>query len=123
MNADQRKQRIASELLDKLPDLKPVAPAIARHTERLDGSGYPDGLRGEDQIPLMAQVVGVASELDSLLTSGSDLGGELPTKLALERVQDLAPAKFSKRVCDAVLVAYRLNRLFETDDAVFRAQI
>lgn len=45
-----------------------VASQIVRsHHERLDGSGYPDGLRGS-QIPLAVQIVGVVDIVDALLT-------------------------------------------------------
>jgi putative nucleotidyltransferase with HDIG domain len=45
--------------------LTSAAPAIRSHHERLDGSGYPDGLDGE-QIPLEARIVGVADVWDAL---------------------------------------------------------
>ncbi|MER3439499.1 MAG: hypothetical protein C4346_18970, partial [Chloroflexota bacterium] len=47
------------------PSLRDAAPAIRWHHERLDGSGYPDGLRGE-QIPLEARIVAVADVWDAL---------------------------------------------------------
>lgn len=45
--------------------LAPVLPVIRHHHERWDGSGYPDGLRGE-QIPLLARVLQVADIYDAL---------------------------------------------------------
>jgi HD-GYP domain-containing protein (c-di-GMP phosphodiesterase class II) len=45
--------------------LRNAAPAIRSHHERLDGSGYPDSLAGE-QIPLEARIVGVADVWDAL---------------------------------------------------------
>jgi HD-GYP domain-containing protein (c-di-GMP phosphodiesterase class II) len=45
--------------------LRSAAPAIRSHHERLDGTGYPDGLIGE-QIPLEARIVGVADVWDAL---------------------------------------------------------
>src|SRR5213593_2227553 len=46
-------------------DLKPI---IRWHHERYDGTGYPDRLRG-DEIPLSAQVVGIADVYDALTTT------------------------------------------------------
>src|SRR5690606_18260455 len=43
------------------------ATIALRHQERYDGSGYPDGLAGED-IPLEARVVAVADVFDALLS-------------------------------------------------------
>jgi HD-GYP domain-containing protein (c-di-GMP phosphodiesterase class II) len=42
-------------------------PAIRHHHERFDGSGYPDGLRG-DEIPMSARVLHVADALDAMLS-------------------------------------------------------
>jgi putative two-component system response regulator len=47
---------IGERLCGSLRILAPVRPIIRHHHERLDGSGYPDGLRG-DAIPLAAQVI------------------------------------------------------------------
>jgi putative two-component system response regulator len=48
-----------------LSSLAPVLPVIRHHHERWDGSGYPDGLRGEE-IPLLARVLQVADIYDAL---------------------------------------------------------
>ncbi|HZS44289.1 MAG TPA: HD domain-containing phosphohydrolase [Blastocatellia bacterium] len=45
--------------------LSPLLPIIRHHHERLDGTGYPDRLKG-DQIPLGAQIVAVADYYDAL---------------------------------------------------------
>src|SRR5437016_11047624 len=47
--------------------LADAVPAIRHHHERYDGSGYPDGLKGEE-IPLGARIIHVADALDSMLT-------------------------------------------------------
>lgn len=53
------------------PDVKRYAAEIARaHHERYDGTGYPDGLKG-DAIPLSAQVVALADSYDALTSSRS----------------------------------------------------
>ena len=47
-----------------------VKPIIRSHHEKLDGSGYPDGLRG-DEIPLAAQIIGIVDVYDALTTTRS----------------------------------------------------
>ena len=47
-----------------------VKPIVRWHHERIDGSGYPDGLRG-DEIPLTAQIIGIADVYDALTTARS----------------------------------------------------
>jgi putative two-component system response regulator len=56
------------EICRHLPSLAPVLPIIRHHHERWDGSGYPDGLRG-DQIPLLARIVQTADIYDALTSA------------------------------------------------------
>ena len=58
---------IGDSLCAHLPSLQPVRQIVRHHHERLDGSGYPDGLRG-DEIPLVAQIVGLVDAYDALTT-------------------------------------------------------
>jgi putative two-component system response regulator len=58
---------VGDVLCANLRSFQPVRPIIRSHHERLDGSGYPDGLRG-DQIPVVAQIVGVADVFEALTT-------------------------------------------------------
>ena len=53
------------EICKHLKSMSHVLPIIRHHHERWDGSGYPDGLRGEE-IPLLARVVQVADIYDAL---------------------------------------------------------
>jgi len=48
--------------------LTPVLPIIRNHHERWDGSGYPDGMKGEE-IPLLARILQIADIYDALTTS------------------------------------------------------
>jgi putative two-component system response regulator len=59
---------IGDHLCGQLRVLRPVRPIVRHHHERLDGSGYPDGLRG-DAIPLLAQIIGIVDVFDALTTS------------------------------------------------------
>jgi len=56
------------EICRTMKTLAPVLPIIRSHHERWDGSGYPDGLRGE-QIPLLARILQVADIYDALTTA------------------------------------------------------
>jgi putative two-component system response regulator len=59
---------IGDRLCGGLRSLGRVRGIVRHHHERLDGSGYPDGLRG-DAIPLLAQVIGVVDVYDALTTA------------------------------------------------------
>jgi putative two-component system response regulator len=58
---------IGDRLCGELRSLRLVRPIVRHHHERLDGSGYPDGLRG-DRIPLLAQIVSIADTYDAVTT-------------------------------------------------------
>jgi putative two-component system response regulator len=53
------------KMVESLDSLKDVIPLIRSHHERLDGSGYPDGLRGEE-IPLLVRLLSVADSYDAM---------------------------------------------------------
>jgi putative two-component system response regulator len=59
---------IGDALCANLRSLQSVRPIVRWHHERLDGSGYPDGLRGQE-IPLVAQIVGVVEMYEALTTT------------------------------------------------------
>lgn len=59
---------IGERLCGELRSLRPVRAIVRHHHERRDGSGYPDGLRGDD-IPLTAQIVGVVDVYDAMTTT------------------------------------------------------
>jgi uncharacterized domain HDIG len=61
---------IGVEICSPLRTLKEVLPIIRHHHERWDGSGYPDGLAGE-QIPLLARIFQVCDVFDALTSDRS----------------------------------------------------
>ncbi len=56
---------IGDRLCGELRTLRKVRPIVRSHHERLDGSGYPDGLIG-DEVPLLAQIMAIADVFDAL---------------------------------------------------------
>lgn len=59
---------IGERILAPIVRSRTVLAAIRGHHERLDGGGYPDGLRG-DQVPLLARLIAVPDCFDALTTS------------------------------------------------------
>lgn len=55
------------EICQPLKSLEPCLPVIRSHHERMDGNGYPDGLKGE-KISIMARIVSVADAFDAMTT-------------------------------------------------------
>ena len=58
---------IGDNLCARLRSLQPVRAIVRHHHERFDGSGYPDGLVGND-IPLVAQIIGLVDAYDAITT-------------------------------------------------------
>jgi putative two-component system response regulator len=56
----------ADMLLSVSPELEPIAAGVRSHHEHWDGSGYPQGLRG-DEIPLAGRIIAVLDVFDSLM--------------------------------------------------------
>lgn len=75
-----------AEICGHLKSLGPVLPIIRHHHERWDGTGYPDGLRGE-QVPLLARMLQIADIFDAL-TSHRCYKPAYSTKAAIRIIED-----------------------------------
>jgi hypothetical protein len=74
-----------------------IRPMIRFHHERWDGSGGPDGLKGE-MIPLSARILSVAEVFDTL-TTGRSYRNAYAVPQALEILTDLAGRVLDPRLC------------------------
>jgi len=63
----KRHPEVGHDILGRVASLRREAAIVVAHHERVDGSGYPRGLRGE-QIPLEARIVAVADTYDVLIS-------------------------------------------------------
>ncbi len=97
--------RLGAAMLERVQYLRPVLPGIRSHHERVDGRGYPDGLRG-GKIPLVARIIAVADTYDAM-TSDRPYRKGLPKKTAVQELVDCSGAQFDSRVVQAFLRAYR----------------
>jgi len=73
---------VGERICAPLKSFRLVLPIIRHHHERVDGSGYPDGLRGEE-IPVGARVIQIADVYDAL-TTARPYKGPLTPEQALE---------------------------------------
>ncbi|MCS7167090.1 MAG: HD domain-containing protein [Gemmatales bacterium] len=94
---------IGYTFLADLQSLRNILPAILHHHEHYDGSGYPDGLRGE-QIPLIARIVAVADAYDALTTGYYDQA-PLPLAEVEKRLLQEAGTKWDPCVVSALYAA------------------
>jgi len=103
----QRHADEGARIIDRLGFLNDAVPSIRHHHERFDGTGYPDGLSGED-IPLGARIIHVADALDSMLTTRIYRAAR-PADEALEELRRGSATQFCPRCVSA------LERLLQTD--------
>lgn len=76
---------IGDQLCVAAPSLAAARRIVRQHHERLDGSGYPDGLHGSE-ISLLAQIVGIVDTFDAM-TMPRSYRQALPAELALESLR------------------------------------
>ncbi len=94
-----------AKIIEQIPKLKPSIAGVRYHHERLDGSGYPMGLKG-NEIPLQARIIAVADAFDAMTTERPYQKPFTP-KAAIERLKFLTnEGKFDKRVVNALIKAY-----------------
>ena len=103
---------IGSQILAPLAHLGDIIPAVRHHHERWDGTGYPDGLRGEE-IPIGARIIGAAEVFDALSTSRAYQEKMSPEK-AVQRADDLSGTVLDPKVFEALasVVARRRTLVF-----------
>ena len=92
---------IGLNILSPLPGLGPVLEFIAHHHERTDGSGYPNGLTGEN-VSLGGRILGAADALDAL-TSPRAYRQAMPVEEALASLEAMGP----RGICPTVAPAMR----------------
>jgi HD-GYP domain-containing protein (c-di-GMP phosphodiesterase class II) len=88
-------------MLAAIAGLEHLAAAVRATHEAWDGSGYPDGLHGE-QIPLTARIVSVVDAYDAM-TSQRAYRRPLTRSQALSRLRRGAGVQFDPRVVGALL--------------------
>ncbi|HYU61185.1 MAG TPA: HD domain-containing phosphohydrolase [Solirubrobacterales bacterium] len=62
----KRHPQLGAQLVEQVPALQPIAPAIRHHHERFDGEGYPGELKGTN-IPLEARILAVADSFTAMI--------------------------------------------------------
>jgi diguanylate cyclase (GGDEF)-like protein/putative nucleotidyltransferase with HDIG domain len=87
---------VGAEILERVQFPYPVAPIVRSHHEKWDGTGYPDGLKGED-IPVGARILAVVDCLDAL-ASHRQYRRALPLDEAMGVVTEQAGKSFDPKI-------------------------
>ena len=109
--------RIGYRLVQQVPALRPIAPAILHHHEWFDGSGYPSGLSGEE-IPLEARIICVADAFSAMIL-GRPYREDLTPEEACAELERSAGTQFDPAVVRAFVEEVRRNPpVFERDSPI-----
>ena len=91
---------MAMRIVESFEWLRPAVPMIRHHHEWWDGTGYPEGLAGED-IPLGARIIGACEAFDVLVT-GSPWRRHVTDAEALSELERCCGSQFDVRVVSAL---------------------
>jgi ribonuclease P protein subunit RPR2 len=90
---------IGYQLIAGIPFLKVAAELVRYHHEMFDGSGYPEGLRGE-QIPMAARIFGVVDAFDAM-TTDRPYRKAMGVPQAVDELQRMSGSQFDPVVVEA----------------------
>lgn len=107
---------IGANITKGIPFLEESRKLLLHHHEKYDGTGYPDGLHGDD-IPLGARLLAVADSFDSM-TSDRSYRAALSTEHAIEELQKCSGKQFCPVAVNAFISEYRkhVNRFTSSVD-------
>jgi putative two-component system response regulator len=97
----QNHVRVGIRILEPIDCFRDMLCVVAQHHERLDGSGYPAGLKGE-QISLHARIVAIADAYDAL-TSDRPYRKGVPQEQAIELLKENSGTQFDPQVVEALI--------------------
>ncbi len=101
----------SAELVQNVSHLSDVVAAIRNHHENWDGSGYPDGLRGEE-IPLWSRIIMIADTVDAMTTDRPYRAAMGEAEVRAELLK-LSGKQFDPAMCARLLSSTLYVSLFE----------
>ena len=105
---------VGGQILERVKFPYPVVPIVRSHHERWDGSGYPDGLAGE-QIPVGARILAAVDCLDALI-SDRQYRRAIPLEEAMREIVRLSGSQFDPRVVEILERQYpELERIAKAE--------
>jgi putative nucleotidyltransferase with HDIG domain len=108
-NTIKRHSNWGAEIIEHIRPLKEIIPGVKYHHEQMDGSGYPDGLKGEN-MPIIAKIVSVADTYDAM-TTDRPYRKAFEKEAAVKELKRCAGTKFDKKIVEAFLQAYQQGEI------------
>ncbi|MFK5895167.1 MAG: DUF3365 domain-containing protein [Pseudomonadota bacterium] len=102
------------ELLKKVNIFEDLAEIVRHHHEHYDGSGYPQGLTG-DQIPIQSQIMTVADSFDAM-TTDRVYKGRKTIAMAIDELKHLAGQQFHSDVVNAAVICLKNIEISHTEN-------
>lgn len=102
-----------AKMLSEYKLLKNVVPSVYHHHERLDGKGYPDGIRGET-IPLGARLVAIVDAFE-VMTSYRNYQNQRTPQQALEELYENAGTQFDAELVELFCKSLEIPLLDSTN--------
>jgi putative nucleotidyltransferase with HDIG domain len=106
---------VGYNILSGVHKLGPIREVVLSHHERIDGRGYPRGLKGDD-IPLLARIAGMADAFDAM-TSDRPYRARMPMETVRSEIERGIGAQFDERAA-RVLLAMDLEALLPSLAAI-----
>lgn len=105
----ERHPILGAEILEPIKEFETVLLGVKYHHERYDGSGYPNGLSG-DEIPLIATIISVADTYDAM-TSDRPYRKGVEKKVAVDEIVTNKNKQFNPVIVNSFLEAVCKNEL------------
>ncbi len=105
----QEHPSVGASILQPIKELEEAILGVKYHHEKYDGSGYPEGLKGE-QIPLIAAIISAADTFDAM-TSDRPYRRALTKAEAVEEIKRVKGKQLSPEVADVIVELFKLQKI------------
>jgi len=114
LNEEERKKMnehplVGTAILQPIKELEDSILGVKYHHEKYDGSGYPEGLKGE-QIPMIASIISVADTFDAMVTDRPYRKGFSKAE-AIEEIKRVSGKQFDAKVATAFIELYEEGKI------------
>jgi len=107
----------SAEILSHIELLKEVVPIVKYHQERMDGLGYPDGLKGE-HIPLLSRIVYIADAFDAM-TSDRPYRKALPLEQVYDELLRCSGSQFDPHLVSLFIQVHKQKKSLQHEPSIF----
>jgi HD-GYP domain-containing protein (c-di-GMP phosphodiesterase class II) len=105
----ERHPEFSAAIVEPIELLKKLMKNILHHHERVDGTGYPDGLKGR-KIPLVARIICIADAFDAM-TTDRPYRRRKSARVALRELKRHSGTQFDTRLVNIFINQFRKNNL------------